>query len=69
MYPLDEGLSAQPCQRALRGDSGRVAMAKRKQTSASTSLFDSLVQNAIDFLRQSASDLKQRPKYSVIHFC
>ena len=31
--------------------------------------FDSLVSNGIDFLNRSVTDLKKRPKYSVINFC
>jgi hypothetical protein len=31
--------------------------------------FDSLVSNGIDFLSRSVTDLKKRPKYSVINFC
>ena len=31
-------------------------------------LFDSLVENAIDFLQMSVQELEKRPKYSVIHF-
>lgn len=31
--------------------------------------FDSLVRNAIDFLRKSVEELEKSPKYSVIHFC
>lgn len=31
-------------------------------------LLDDLVENAVDFLRQSISDLTLKPKYSVIHF-
>jgi hypothetical protein len=34
----------------------------------SQQLFDSLVQNAIDFLNQSIVDLRSNPKYSVINF-
>src|SRR5687768_9471477 len=40
-----------------------------KPTKHSDPPFDSLVCNAIDFMKQSASDLKRRPKYSVINFC
>lgn len=32
-------------------------------------MFDSLVKNAIDFLKVSLEDFKNRPKYSVINFC
>jgi len=32
-------------------------------------IFDSLVINAIDFLKVSVAELKKRPKYSVINFC
>lgn len=32
-------------------------------------MFDSLVQNAIDFLEKSVGELEKSPKYSVIHFC
>ncbi len=32
-------------------------------------MFDSVVQNALDFLQQSIAELEQAPKYSVIHFC
>jgi hypothetical protein len=32
-------------------------------------IFDSLVTNAIDFLKVSVAELKKRPKYSVINFC
>lgn len=31
--------------------------------------FDSLVENAFDFLRRSLEEVKEHPKYSVIHFC
>jgi hypothetical protein len=31
--------------------------------------FDSLVENALDFLQRSLEEVKERPKYSVIHFC
>ena len=31
-------------------------------------LFDSLVSNAIDFLRKSVEELERTPKYSIIHF-
>jgi hypothetical protein len=31
--------------------------------------FDSVVDNAIDFLRQALDELETKPKYSVIHFC
>jgi hypothetical protein len=39
---------------------------KRTQPEA---FFDSVVDNAIDFLRQSLDELENKPKYSVIHFC
>lgn len=32
-------------------------------------VFNSLVTNAIDFLKVSVAELKERPKYSVINFC
>jgi hypothetical protein len=32
-------------------------------------IFTSLVENAIDFLRQSINELESKPKYSVINFC
>lgn len=32
-------------------------------------MFDSVIQNAIDFLKHSLDELKTSPKYSVIHFC
>src|SRR5258706_16466839 len=32
-------------------------------------MFDSVVANAVDFLRHSIDELKTKPKYSVIHFC
>jgi hypothetical protein len=32
-------------------------------------MFDSLAENAIDFLKVSLEDFKSRPKYSVINFC
>jgi len=32
-------------------------------------MFQSLVENAIDFLKVSLGELKDRPKYSVINFC
>lgn len=32
-------------------------------------MFDSLVRNAIDFLKKSVGELEKSPKYSVIHFC
>ena len=35
----------------------------------SDEFFDSLVASAIDFLSRSITDLKKRPKYSVINFC
>jgi hypothetical protein len=31
--------------------------------------FDSLVENALDFLQQGLTEVKEHPKYSVIHFC
>lgn len=31
--------------------------------------FDSLVENALDFLKQALEEVKDSPKYSVIHFC
>lgn len=31
--------------------------------------FDSVVDNAIDFLRQALDELETKPKYSIIHFC
>ena len=31
-------------------------------------MFDSLVRNAIDFLKKSVDELEKSPKYSVIHF-
>jgi hypothetical protein len=31
--------------------------------------FDSLVANALDFLRRAIDEVKDHPKYSVIHFC
>ena len=34
----------------------------------SDEFFDSLVSNGIDFLSRSVTDLKKRPKYSVINF-
>lgn len=33
------------------------------------SFFDSLVCNAIDFLKKSVEELEKSPKYSIIHFC
>jgi len=45
-------------------------MATRKSAkNPSDEFFDSLVSNAIDFLSRSITDLKKRPKYSVINFC
>ena len=35
----------------------------------SDEFFDSLVASAIDFLNRSITDLRKRPKYSVINFC
>jgi Apea-like HEPN len=32
-------------------------------------IFDSLLKNAIDFLKNSVSEVKKKPKYSVIRFC
>lgn len=32
-------------------------------------MFDRLVENALDFLYRAISELKDQPKYSVIHFC
>jgi ssDNA-binding Zn-finger/Zn-ribbon topoisomerase 1 len=31
--------------------------------------FDSLVENAVDFLEVAVAEIEERPKYSVIHFC
>ena len=45
-------------------------MATSKSTkNPSDEFFDSLVSNGIDFLSRSVTDLKKRPKYSVINFC
>ena len=41
---------------------------KLKKTEASGEFFDSLVRNAIDFLKMSVQEIENRPKYSVIHF-
>ena len=32
-------------------------------------MFDSLVKNAIDYLKISLEDFKSRPQYSIINFC
>src|SRR5713226_3157429 len=40
-----------------------------KKRPQSEQMFDSLVANAIDFLRHSIDELEKKPKYSVIHFC
>lgn len=44
-------------------------MARRRRPSRSNELFDLVVRNALDFLKQSASELEKRPKYAVINFC
>jgi hypothetical protein len=41
---------------------------KNEKAQTSKLFFDSLVQNAIDFLQQSVQELEKSPKYSVIHF-
>ena len=42
---------------------------KLKRKIKKEEIFDSLVINAIDFLKVSVAELKERPKYSVINFC
>jgi hypothetical protein len=37
--------------------------------SSHKAMFNSVVENALDFLKQSILELKKSPKYSVIHFC
>lgn len=44
-------------------------MARRRRRHGSNALFDSIVKNALDFLELSVSELRKRPKYSLIHFC
>jgi hypothetical protein len=44
-------------------------MAKHPKNQPSNSLFESVVKNALDFLDRSVSELRKRPKYSVINFC
>jgi hypothetical protein len=31
--------------------------------------FDALVENAFDFLREAIAEFRDKPKYSIIHFC
>lgn len=55
--------------------SARFPKKRRTKTGASPKVrtsdefFDSLVENAIDFLKRSVSEIKKSPKYSVIDFC
>lgn len=55
--------------------SARLSKRLRTQTGSSRKVrtseefFDSLVENAIDFLKRSVSEIKKSPKYSVIDFC
>ncbi len=42
---------------------------EKKTKKRSVPFFDSLVSNGIEFLGESITDLKNRPKYSVINFC
>jgi hypothetical protein len=48
-------------------------MAKKPKSTGSGTpsddFFDSLVQNAIEFLKRSLKELEKGPKYSVIDFC
>ena len=46
-----------------------MAAQKEKERRVSHDFFNPLVANAIDFLKQSVSELQRRPKYSVINFC
>jgi hypothetical protein len=32
-------------------------------------IFDSIVKNAIDFMKHSVKEIEKEPKYAVIHFC
>lgn len=47
----------------------RTSRAFFPETRISTEFFDSLVENAVDFLKRSVIEIKKSPKYSVIHFC
>jgi hypothetical protein len=48
----------------------RVVQRKKIRVSIKTStLFKSLAENGIDFLKKSVADIKKSPKYSVINFC
>lgn len=40
-----------------------------KKKIKSQEMFDSLVRNAIDFLKESVVELEEKPKYSIINFC
>jgi hypothetical protein len=42
---------------------------KTKSGVKTSTLFKSLVENAIDFLKRSVAEIKKSPKYSVINFC
>lgn len=44
-------------------------MKSEKKKIKSQEMFDSLVNNAIDFLEHSINDLEEKPKYSLINFC
>lgn len=44
-------------------------MAHRRRRPGSGDLLDLVVKNALDFLKQSVSDLPKHPKYSLVHFC
>ncbi|MBI2198305.1 MAG: hypothetical protein HYU42_06840 [Candidatus Rokubacteria bacterium] len=44
-------------------------MPRRSAGSVPSDLFDLVVKNALDFLKQSLRELRKRPKYSVIDFC
>ncbi len=41
----------------------------RRRSKRPNDLFDLVVRNALDFLKQSVSELEKRPKYAVINFC
>jgi len=44
-------------------------MSRKEGNISHKAIFDSVVQNAIDFFKKSISELKKEPKYSVINFC
>lgn len=44
-------------------------MKREQETTPSDEMFDSLVLNALDFLRRSAEELEEAPNHSAIDFC